>query len=192
MVVLSLLVEGPMHPYLMQQRIKQQGKDSIANVAQPNSVYQVIERLQREGLIAVRETAREERRPERTVYELTEEGRRTLELWVRTMISTPERDFPDFPAALSVMAVLDPKDVRRQLEARAGALSERLDELDTTNSPVPRLFLIEDEYRRVVIRAELDWVRSVIDDLDAGRLTWSKEWIRSVAEALGHGSGDRC
>src|SRR5215472_12707828 len=83
MVVLSLLVEGPMHPYLMQQRIKQQGKDQVANVAQPNSVYQVIERLQREGLIAVRETAREERRPERTVYELTTEGRQTLYLWVR-------------------------------------------------------------------------------------------------------------
>jgi DNA-binding PadR family transcriptional regulator len=192
MVVLSLLVEGPMHPYLMQQRIKQQGKDSIANVAQPNSVYQVIERLQREGLIAVRETAREERRPERTVYELTDEGRRTLYEWVRTMLSEPERDFPDFPAALSVLAILKPEDARRQLEERAEALDRRLADLDKTNSPVPRLFLIEDEYRQVVTRAELDWVRSVIDDLDAGRLTWSREWIRSVAEALGHGSGDRC
>ncbi len=178
-----------MHPYLMQQRIKERGKDQVANVAQPNSVYQVIERLRREGLITVRETSREERRPERTVYEITDEGRRTLDLWVRTMLSAPERDFPDFPAALSVMVQLEPDDVRHMLEARAEALARRLEELDPSKYQIPRLFLIEDEYRRAVTRAELDWVRSVIEDLRAGRLTWSKEWIRSVAEALGQGSG---
>src|SRR5436853_6766427 len=87
LVVLSCLFEAPMHPYLMQQRIKERGKDQVANVAQPNSVYQAIERLRRDGLIAVRETSREERRPERTVYEMTEEGKRTLYQWVRTMLS---------------------------------------------------------------------------------------------------------
>ena len=188
LVVLSLLVDAPMHPYLMHQRIKEQGKDRIANVAQSNSIYQVIERLRREGLIAVRETSRDERRPERTVYELTDEGRRTLDLWVRTMLSAPERDFPDFPAALSVMVVLAPEDARHQLEARAEALARQLEDLDPSKYEVPRLFLIEDEYRQAVTRAELDWVRSVIEDLQAGRLTWSEEWIRSVASALGHGS----
>jgi DNA-binding PadR family transcriptional regulator len=189
MVVLSLLFEAPMHPYLMQQRIKERGKDQIANVAQPNSVYQTIERLRREGLIAVRETSREERRPERTVYEITDEGRRTLYLWVRTMLSAPEHDFPDFPAALSVMMLLEPEDVRRQLEARAEALARRLVELDPSQYDVPRLFLVEDEYRRTMIQAELDWVRSLMEDLRAGRLTWSQEWLRSVAEALGQAPG---
>jgi DNA-binding PadR family transcriptional regulator len=185
MVVLTLVAEAPMHPYLMQQRIKERGKDQIANVAQPNSVYQAIERLRRDGLLAVRETSRGERRPERTVYEITEEGRQTLDRWVRTMLAAPERDFPDFPAALSVMVLLGPEDVRRQLEARAAELARRLDELDTTAGELPRVFLIEDEYRRTVLRAELEWVRSVIEDLRTGRLTWSEEWRRSVADELG-------
>jgi len=188
-VVLSFLAEAPMHPYLMQQRIKERGKDQVANVAQPNSVYQVIERLRREGLITVRETSREERRPERTVYETTEVGRRTLDLWLRTMLSAPERDFPDFPAALSVMMLLGPDDVRHLLEARAEALARRLEDLDPAKyANIPRLFLVEDEYRRAVTQAELDWARSVIEDLRAGRLTWSEEWIRGVAEELGQGS----
>src|SRR5438093_12532354 len=119
MVVLALVAEAPMHPYRMQQLIKERGKDQIANVAQPNSVYQTIERLRRVGLIAVRETAREERRPERTVYEIPEEGSETLLHWLRTMLSTPEREFPDFPAALAFLPLLEPAGGPRQLEARA-------------------------------------------------------------------------
>jgi DNA-binding PadR family transcriptional regulator len=45
MVLLALLAEEPMHPYRMQQLIKGRGKDKIANVARPNSVYQTIDRL---------------------------------------------------------------------------------------------------------------------------------------------------
>jgi DNA-binding PadR family transcriptional regulator len=189
MVVLALVAEAPMHPYRMQQLIKERGKDQIANVAQPNSVYQTIERLRRVGLIAVRETAREERRPERTVYEITEEGRQTLLHWLRTMLSTPEREFPDFPAALAFLPLLEPADVLRQLEARAAALAERLEALDTSAHDLPRLFLIEDEYQRAVIGAELDWVRSLVEDLRTGRFTWSEEWLSGFVEQAGHQPG---
>ena len=187
MVVLALVAEAPMHPYRMQQLIKERGKDQIANVAQPNSIYQTIEGLRRAGLLAVRETARDERRPERTVYEITDDGRRTLLLWLRTVLSAPRREFPDFPAALSYLPLLEPQDVLRQLEARALALAGRLQELDSSDHDLPRLFLIEDEYQRAVTRAELDWIRSVVEDLRAGRLTWTEEWVRSVAERYGQG-----
>src|SRR6516225_4213452 len=89
MVVLSLACEEPMHPYRMQTLIKQRGKDLVANVAQRNSVYQTIDALLRAGLIRVRETARDENRPERTVYEATDEGRRTLHAWIREVVATP-------------------------------------------------------------------------------------------------------
>jgi DNA-binding PadR family transcriptional regulator len=185
LVVLSLVAEGPVHPYRMQQKIKERGKDQVANVARPNSVYQTIDSLRRAGLIAVQGTSRDERRPERTVYEITEEGRRTFQRWMRAVLATPERSFPDFPAALSLLALMEPEDVRHRLEARAEALASRLRQLEAPTGDLPRLFLLEDEYRRAVLRAELDWVRSVVDDLAAGRLTWSEEWVRSVAERLG-------
>ena len=63
MVVLGLLAEAPMHPYRMQQLIKERGKDTVVNVAQRNSVYQTIDRLLRAGLIAVRETSQDARGP---------------------------------------------------------------------------------------------------------------------------------
>lgn len=186
LVVLSLIAEAPRHPYRIQQLIKERGQDQVANVARPNSVYQTIDALERAGLISVRETAREERRPERTVYEITDEGRETVFRWMRTMLSTPERAFPDFPAALSLASLMQPEDVRRELEARVKALQERLREPeDSAGMEIPRLFLIEDEYRRALTQAELDWVRALVDDLATGRLTWDDEWLRSVAERLG-------
>jgi hypothetical protein len=36
-----------------------------------------------------------------------------------------------------------------------------------------------------MVQAELTWVRSIIDDLQAGRLTWNEEWLRAIAEQLG-------
>jgi len=181
MVVLALVCEEPMHPYRMQMLIKERGKDQIANVAQRNSVYQTITALRRAGLITIRETSREERRPERTVYEATKEGRRTLTYWMRTVLSTPARRFPDFPAALSLVALLGPDDARTQLEARAGALEIHLAELEKPVPGLPRLFLLEAEYMAAVVRAEIQWLRAVTADLRAGRLTWSEEWLRRIA-----------
>src|SRR5918997_5272181 len=126
MAVLALVTEAPMHAYRMQQLIKERRKDDVINVAQRNSIYQTIDRLHRDGLIVVRETSREENRPERTVYEITEPGRETLREWMHTMLSTPAREFPEFPAALAFLPVLPPEEVLAALRERAATLEARL------------------------------------------------------------------
>ena len=65
-----------MYPYRMQQLIRERGKDEIVNVRHRASLYQTIARLERDGLIEVQGTARTENRPERTLYQLTDEGPR--------------------------------------------------------------------------------------------------------------------
>jgi len=171
MVVLALACEEPMHPYRMQTLIKERGKDHVANVAQRNSVYQTIDALLRAELIAVRETSREENRPERTVYEATEEGRRTLHAWIRTVLSTPAREFPDFPAALSLLEPsMKPAELRGLLEARVAALEARLAANAGPPFELPRWFLLEEEYMAAMVRAEIAWLRGIIDDLRSGRL----------------------
>jgi DNA-binding PadR family transcriptional regulator len=171
MVVLALACEEPMHPYRMQTLIKERGKDHVANVAQRNSVYQTIDALLRAGLIRVRETSREENRPERTVYEATDEGRQALHAWVRTLLSTPSREFPDFPAALSLLDPrMKPAELRGLLETRVAALEARLAAHGGPYPPIPRLFLLEEEYMAAMLRAEIAWLGGIIDDLRAGRL----------------------
>src|SRR5215468_10870059 len=118
LAVLVLLHESPMHTYRMQRLIKDRGKDQVINVEQRASLYQTVDQLLRAGLIAFWETAREEGFPERTVYKLTDKGHDTAVVWLREMVSTPTQEFPEFPAAISLLPLLTPEDALHQMELR--------------------------------------------------------------------------
>lgn len=187
LAVLALLVEAPMHPYRMQQLIKQRHKGDVINVRQRTSLYQTIDRLLRGGLIDIRETGRDGNAPERTVYEVTESGRDTCRIWMREMLSAPGREFPEFPAAIAFLPLLSPDDVRRQLDMRIVAIEAEIVRIDTgmraaKDIVLPRLFSLESEYVRAMLTAELEWVRGVVDDLSQGTITWSPEWLQEVSE----------
>jgi DNA-binding PadR family transcriptional regulator len=189
--VLALLYEAPMHPYRMQQLIKERGKDEVINVRQRASLYQTIDRLLRAELIAVRETARAERRPERTIYEISEAGRAALLRWMRELLSTPAREFPVFPAVLAHLTLLTPEDVRLQLGQRVHALTIEIDRIDGELRRgvglVPRLFLLELEFLRAALNTERAWTQSIVEELAAGQLTWSEEWLRAIAAQFENG-----
>jgi len=188
MVLLALLMEAPMHPYRMQQIIKERGQDQLVNVAQRNSVYQALERLVRDGLARPASTAREAGRPERTVYEVTGAGEATMRSWLTRMLPAPAREFPEFPAALAFLAVLTPQTVRSLLERRIEAQQERLDAIRAQAPPgLPRLFLIEDEYRAAMLAAEIAWLRGLVTDLASGTLAWDLELLEKAVQEYGQG-----
>lgn len=186
MVLLALLMEAPMHPYRMQQVIKERGQDQLVNVAQRNSVYQALDRLVRDGLARPASTAREAGRPERTVYEITEAGTAAMHRWLVAMLPAPAREFPEFPVALAFLPVLAPAEVRRMLQQRIETQEERLAAIRRQAPPgLPRLFLIEDEYRAAVLTAEITWLRALIADLSTGTLTWDREMIEETLKHFG-------
>ncbi|HSD03476.1 MAG TPA: PadR family transcriptional regulator [Gaiellales bacterium] len=183
LIVLWLLVARPMHVYGMQKLIETFGKDKVVNVRSRASLYQALERLVRNGLVEVHETVRSEGYPDRVVYAVTDAGRTAAAQWLRDMLRTTGTEYPEFIAAVSVLFGLAPDDARAQLQERADRLAAELAETEAViaeTPDLPRLFLLEEEYRRAVLRAELDWVRSVVADLDAGRLTWTEDWLMGL------------
>lgn len=181
MMLLAMLAEAPMHAYQLQQLIKQRGKDTVVNVARSNSVYQVIDRLLASGSIGVREVARDEGRPERTVYEITAEGRASFERWLDDTLAVPAREFPAFPVVLSLLPMTTPENAAAQLQRRADRLADELDAPSDTGS-LPRVVLIDDEYRAAMAHAELAWLRALIADLTEGRFQWSQDELRALAD----------
>ena len=184
LTVLGMLGGGPLHPYAIQSRMKAWGKEGVVNVGQRANLYKMIERLRDAGLIAVRGTERDQRFPERTVYELTAEGWSTGREWLTEMLATHRNEFPEFPAALSFIFGLTPAAAAAALERRAEHLRARLAEHDrelNDESGPPRLFLLEAEYVRAVLATELEWVLGVVEDLKEGRLTWSHEEMAEIA-----------
>jgi DNA-binding PadR family transcriptional regulator len=192
LTVLALLHYRPLHPYGIQRLVKDWGKEQVVNVSQRASLYRTIERLHRDALISVRETGRDQQYPERTVYEVTDAGRRTARAWLDEMLSAPRQEFPEFPAALSNLLLLTPEEVADVLDRRAGALAEKLAGLETACSAeaeqgLPRITRLESEYLRAVTAAELEWVRAVVEDLRSGGLSWSKEQLDAVAAGPAQG-----
>jgi len=187
LIVLWQLVDGPKHVYGIQKLLRQQGKDRVVNVRARASLYQTLERLTRLGLVEVHETVRREGYPDRVVYAITDSGREAAREWLREMLRTTGEEYPEFIAAVSILFVLEPDDARAQLELRAQALATELADAQAQfddNPGLPRLFLLEEEYRRAVLEAELTWLRGVIADLEKGRLTWSEKWLAEIAAAF--------
>ncbi|KVD69098.1 PadR family transcriptional regulator [Burkholderia ubonensis] len=177
LAILATLTEGPLHPYGMLQQLKSRGHDEVVNVRQRTSLYQTIDRLLRDGLIAVHDTERDGAFPERTRYELTDAGRAAGEAWLRAQLAEPAREFPAFGAGLAFLPLLDADDARQQLERRIAALEAERARLESLRNAaqadqVPRLFLLQNEHALVLLDAELGWVRSVVDHLRIGALRW--------------------
>ncbi len=185
LTVLWQLMSEPMHVYRMQKLFEAQGKDRVVNVRARASLYQTIERLQRHGLVEVSETTRVEGYPDRVVYAITDAGREVARQWLREMLRGTEGEYPEFIAAVSILFGLEPEEAQSELELRADNLAAGLAETESalTSAPagLPRLFLLEEEYRQTVLQAELSWVRGVISDLREGRLTWTEQWLHEIA-----------
>jgi DNA-binding PadR family transcriptional regulator len=188
LLVLFLLFDGPMHPYRMQKLLELQGKDRVVNIGARASLYQTLRRLVRLALVEVSETQHGDRYPDRVVYAITDRGREVASEWLRQMLSTTSGEYPEFIAAVSVLFGLSPAEAREQLELRAERRAAELADTERSirESPpeLPRLFLLEEEYRRTMLRAELRWLRNVIDELRTGGLDWSEQWLRQISEAL--------
>jgi DNA-binding PadR family transcriptional regulator len=184
LAVLSLLHAAPLHPYGMQRLLKLWGKDHVINVGQRANLYKTIKRLDQAGLIVVRQTERDQQYPERTIYELTEAGRQAAADWLTDMLAKPRNEYPQFPAALSFIMLLSPAEATIVLEQRAAALRGELAAIEadiTTAGSLPRVVLMDDEYRRAMAAAELAWIGGVIADLRSGSLGWSYEDFADLA-----------
>jgi DNA-binding PadR family transcriptional regulator len=180
LAVLACLFERPMHPYEMASTMRERHKDENIKLNY-GSLYTVTESLQRHRLIEPQETAREGNRPERTVYRLTDAGRLELIDWLSDLICKPEHEYTHFGGGLSLLPVLPPADAVRLLEQRCTRLEAQLAQARAlrvvlAERKVPRLFLIESEYRWRLQEAELAWVRDLAAEIASGALEGVDMW----------------
>ncbi|NYJ06296.1 PadR family transcriptional regulator [Petropleomorpha daqingensis] len=182
LAVLGCLSERPMHPYEISTTLRTRGKEQSIKLNY-GSLYSVVESLQKHGLISARETTREGRRPERTVYEITAAGQDEFEDWLAELLSTPVRDYTSLEAGLSLMAAMPPDEVARLLSERAGKLQMEIGALDAMfaygdEQKLPEIFMVENMFRRAMLTAELEFVRRLADDIRSGHFGGTAVWRR--------------
>lgn len=186
LAVMNLLLEHPMHPYEMKSKMKERGHDKVIRL-KGGSIYDTVERLEQGGFIEAQETSREGRRPERTVYAITEAGRDEITAWLRELLAQPENEYPHFGAALAFFAALDKDEVVRLLKTRTALLEgqiagEQKSMQTFLDMGLPRLFVVEGEYSLAMKRAEVEWVRKLIAAIESGHLWITKDHLKKVQE----------
>lgn len=183
LAVLSLLVEKPMHPYEMSSTMRERVKEASIKLNY-GSLYSVVESLQRNNLIEVQETIREGRRPERTVYAITDAGRTELVDWLSELLSIPVKEFTQFEAALSLMPCLPPDEVSRLLKTRRQRLENEIVSTravleEMANQGMPYLWAIEGDYVLALREAEARFVDNLIVKISDGSLDGVEVWRRA-------------
>jgi DNA-binding PadR family transcriptional regulator len=191
LAVLALLFERPMHPYEMAATLKQRHKEDSIKLRY-GSLYTVIELLLARGFIRAKETSREGKRPERTVYMLTATGYEELLDWMRDLIRDPAKEYPQFEAGLCLLPVLPPDEAIALLNHRAARLGGQVAALQAQLAEVaqqdlaaiagpqelppelrgvktfPPLFTVEAEFRLALLKAEhafvTDLIRRIVDE----------------------------
>lgn len=176
--VLNLLAERPMHPYEMRQLMRQRHHDRAFQIRE-SSVYDTVARLADRGFIEPVEVNREGRRPERTVYAITEAGRDELLVWLWDLTSEPAAEPPALAAPLMFVYSLGKDRAIMALTQRAARLESETVASDAFRRAIldempdfPRIFAIEDEYAQAMRRAELAWVRATVAGLRDGTFPW--------------------
>ena len=179
LAVLVLVAERPMHPYEMAQVLRERGKHHSIKIKW-GSLYTVVRSLERHGFIEATGTFRQGRRPERTVYALTDAGRAEMRDWLRELLAVPEKEFPTFEGALSLAGALPPEEVQHLLTERLRRLEAELaevrSELAALTPELPRVFLIEAEYAAAMRQAEAEWIRGLLSELADGSLSGLDVW----------------
>jgi DNA-binding PadR family transcriptional regulator len=172
LAVLALLFERPMHPYEMGVILRQRHKEESIKLRY-GSLYTVIDLLLRRGFIAARETERDGKRPERTVYEITATGRDALQAWMTDLIAEPAKEYSQFEAALCLLPVLPPDQALALLRRRLARLHAKVGEIEALHrapqlANFPPLFLIESDYRLALLKAEQHFVADVVKRIESG------------------------
>jgi len=127
------------------------------------------------------------------VYAITDAGRAELRDWLRELVEEPQHEYPHFVAALSLIGALPPSEVVTLLRRRLTRLAAQRAEIQaiidgTLAQGVPRLFLIEEEYRLALLDAESSFVERFIEQITDPETGWGPLWASFHGEAAPHGA----
>ncbi len=174
--MLELLDERPMHPYEMASTMRARHHDEFIRL-NFGTLYHTVDVLERNGWIVSVEREKEGRRPERTIYKLTDSGRQMLTRTLAELLRKPMREYPHFAAGLMFMHHLSAAEAARHLNERASLLEAQIAKFEhvlaeVRSQGVARLALIEIEHRIAMLDAERKWVQKLEREIIDGKLEW--------------------
>ena len=121
----TLAASGPLHGHQIRHQAQTDRTETWTDI-QVGSVYGALKRLANEDLIREVRTERVGNRPERTVYEITAEGRRSLAALHDSALRELDRHYDPFDLALAQARGIPVEHLEQIVENRLGAYRVQL------------------------------------------------------------------
>ncbi len=174
LVILGLLRDKPLYGYELKNIIEKDMGDwtSIAF----GSIYFAMNKLNEEGFV---ERVSEEKignRPSRSVYQITEKGKEEFILLLKEIWQKYEREYYQLDIALAFSGVLPLNEIKEYIKKRIGFLEVAVKHIEEhkkeqlSKPDVPGLAKVVFSHTEYHIKAESDWLKSILEDFDKGEL----------------------
>jgi DNA-binding PadR family transcriptional regulator len=173
-LVLGMLADEPMHGYEVLERLRERGGSEWSGVARA-SVYQALQRLERDGYATARAESGGEG-PDRRTYRLTRAGRSRLRESVLEGLDAEGPYETDAAVPLAFCHLLDPAEAREAIARREalvryriGRLAEERARVRDSNVPGRMQAVRLLEQQEAFAEAELATLAAVRRDLSRSR-----------------------
>jgi PadR family transcriptional regulator AphA len=157
--VLGLLAEQPAHGWALAAALSPEGEiGCVWSLGRP-LVYRSLEILEKRGLIEPGGVERSVRGPKRTVFHVTDTGRRELDAWLRE----PVPHVHEIRSLLLLKLVFAERlgvDVRAMIDRQLELLDERADQLEATVDESSGAARIMTRFRLESVRAARRFLES--------------------------------
>jgi DNA-binding PadR family transcriptional regulator len=184
--VLELLYERPMHPYEMAQLMRERHVENRVKL-RAGSLYHTVDRLQRNGYIDAVETQRDGKRPERTVYAMTEAGNDAFQERARQMLGDLVPDHRDLISGLAVINDLGRETVLVELEhrlkqLRADVAADKTIAASLEEDGTPEVYWLDFRYLAAQREFELGWLEQLFAQLESGQIPFQDKKLKLLKE----------
>ncbi|WP_144940814.1 PadR family transcriptional regulator [Paenibacillus sp. 32O-W] len=174
LAILGLLMEKDNHPYEMLQEMKEREMHYYMKI-QYGSLYYAIDQLNKNGWIEKVEVTSEGNRPEKTIYRITEDGKKQFQTMLLEQMQEPPQLVHPLFAALSFARYGDQdriaEIVRQQMESME-QMVHKMKALYDEHVPYASrssLHMMWGGYLHAL--TEWNWLKTLYEEAKAGKLT---------------------
>lgn len=170
----------PVHGYDVRRELLTWRVEDWANLS-PGSIYSLLKRLDRDGLIEVDGLEQDGNRPTRTKYTVTKEGEAEFVVLLRDALWNATGSITDLMAAVSFMWALPREEVTRALRHRITTLDGLIDATDYATTDLLASDVEPDHVAEMLSlknhqrRAEQQWARQLLERLRMGDYSFKDE-----------------
>jgi DNA-binding PadR family transcriptional regulator len=173
LLILGLLFEQDLHPYEVLQILKTR---QVHNYIKVNygTLYYAFDQMEKNGWIEVKEVIQEDRRPEKRIYRITEDGRGQLRRMLHKVFLNEAKIFHPLYPALMNAHLAAPDQVADAIRERLKKTREQKEFLcnlyqrKVPDHPYGTVMLIKNALMHT--EAELEWLEEFLQGIEEGRL----------------------